>query len=97
MGAGIAEGYVPEFNLILAVGAFLHSEATLIHGVGDIQKGKEGIQEGRVIHHGPKGGKQTGYTAGQGGDGAHILGDGTHAESAAISLKPHIDVYDADK
>ena len=46
--AGVAEGHVPELDVILPVRALLRGEAPLVHAVGDVQKFEEPLQEGAV-------------------------------------------------
>ena len=78
--------------MVLPVGALFRGEAPLVHGVGGVQK-----TEG-VLHKGGVGGDEVhslqehGHIPRQGRGGAHILGDGANAESAAPGFQAGKDV-----
>ena len=86
---GIAEGHVPELNLIVAVRALLRGQAALVHGVGDVQKLVGSPQEHRVGAEVPPGGHQRAYVAGKGCDGADILGHAAHGKGPGPGLEAH--------
>ena len=87
--AGIAEGYIPKFNIILPVAALFQGQAALIHAVGNIQKGegipqKEGVGAQRAHP-----GNQIAQPLGQARHRGHILGDGANGEGAAQAFEAH--------
>jgi len=87
--AGISEGHVPEFHLILTVRAFLCGEAALVHGVGNVQESIGGLQKGHIGLHFSNASDEQRDVFGQGGDSSYILGDGTYAKGPGPGLQAH--------
>ena len=78
VGARVAEGNVPEFHLVVAVGPLFGGQAALVHGVGQVEVFVDPFEEDAVGADLPHGLQQLGDTAEELGGGAHILGDGAH-------------------
>ena len=92
---GIAEGNITKFHIVFIVIPLFHSQRTLVHGIGDIQEGKEAFHV-RIV------GKEALHicTAIRGGsdqqhDTGYITGDGTDGDSPG-KRRPDQDQVDAE-
>ena len=83
VAAGVAEGDVPEFHLVVAVGPLFGGQAALVHGVGQVEEPEGGIQEVAVDPHLTQRLQQQGDAAEELGGAAHIPGDQAHIKGTA--------------
>ena len=95
--AGVFEGHIPEFHLVAAVRAFFRGKASLVHIVGNVQKGKGGAQEAGIAAHLPQGLKQRGDILGQRCDSADILGHISHSKGPRPGFQAGKDIDNAGK
>ena len=93
--AGVAEGHVPELDVILPVRALLRGEAPLVHAVGDVQKFEEPLQEGAVAPDIRRRLEKAGDAQEEVGSDADILRHLSQAKGSAPGFQADVEIDNA--